>query len=147
MVMSKEILMLVLDFYPDWGHSPERFAEFIRVVMGCWRAHGERNGYDNLGLIGTEQELGEIFLRVFTSVDLRPYTGLEDLLEQTKGQFNLIAAIEKMKMESEAEDDFTELVESGTVSREVESILNEAFMEFESEEIIRKLSPFIDFEE
>lgn len=137
---------MVLDAYPDWGHSPERFAEFIRVIMGCWKMHAERKGLGESAILGTEMELGEIFLSVF-SVDLQPYENFDKLLEQTADKFNLPAVLEGMKMASEADDHFYKLVESGQASQDVESIFEETFMEYVSEDIVQKLSPFIHFHE
>lgn len=142
MTLSEELLMIVLDFYPDWGHSPERFLEFIKVVAGLSAVHGQAAGLMGEGV--NETELAGVFIEVF-KVELKPYKNFEQLSKGASITVDLEAVLTSMRDQSQAEDEFYDLVDEGGLQLSTESILEEGFTEYKSRAIVNSLRPYIEF--
>lgn len=142
MTLSEELLMIVLDFYPDWGHSPERFLEFIKVLAGLSAAHGHAK--DLMGVEVSEAELAAVFIEVF-KVDLNPYKNFEQLSNEANISFDLVAIFMRMRDQNQADDEFYDLVDEGGLQLSTETILEEGFTEYKSRTIVNLLRPHIHF--
>jgi len=136
--------MMVLDFYPDWGHSAERFFEFIRALAAVSRLYEAENemNYGSAGTAGEEQMVA-VFKNVF-GLDLRPY-GSYTAWAQQSPDFNFPAELRRMQQQSEMEDLELDMMEVPGVEPNIETILEEGFKEYQKREIVEKLRPYILF--
>ena len=144
MVIDKELLTYILDYYPGWGNSPEAFLEFITVTIQLSRQHAADNGYEVLGLTGSEQELADIFLRVFP-VDLRPYESFAHLQSEVVLKIDIEKIVEEMRAQSQQEDEFYGLLEETGVQPDLETMVDGLLDASLTEKIIRELEPYLHF--
>lgn len=134
--------MIVLDFYPDWGHSPERFLEFIKVTAALSALHKHAEGLPGPDI--DETELAQVFIATF-KIDLGPYKHYAQLEREAALKIDLLAILNHMRDESRADDEFYDLVDEGQLQLSMETMLEEGFSEYKSRGIVNALRPYIDF--
>lgn len=144
MSINEELLTYILDYYPDWGSSPEKFREFIFITISLSRLMGEMDGSANLGLIGTEEELGLIFIEEF-KVDLSPYNDFRDLKEKIKPTVNIAKVLEHMRTQSKEHEEYYDMLDAEQILPSQETVEDEVFADLRTKAIIERLRSRIHF--
>lgn len=142
--LNENMLLMVLDFYPDWGHSAERFFEFIRALAAVSRLYEAENEKKYASADpADEEQIAAVFKNVF-GLDLRPYDSYAAWAQQSP-DFNFPVELRRMQQQSHMEDMERDMMEVPGVRPSIETILEEGFKEYQKREIVEKLRPYILF--
>lgn len=143
MLLSKELLVAILDTYPDWAASPERFLKSITLLnelstFDLERTHQLAITYDQ------GKELATVFINVL-AVNIDPYENFEQLRSDFLMEIDLDVELAKINKKYRADEALNDMLEQAGTMPSEQTMEKEILAECYIQSVIERLRPYIQF--
>lgn len=142
--LSEELLIHVLDFFPEWGNGPEQFLKFIRITVMLSHLYTEDASNAAARPVCSEEALAEIFLEVF-KMDISPYRDFGELSGSVFLEIDPLKILNEFHENAVQELALDELIQNVGLEPSQETVFEEMLQLHRTQSTIEKLRPYIHF--